>query len=285
MTVDAFLALALAPSNFTTIAVLLGLMAVIAVVEAVLPLAARDRWARAHLAPNLALTSLTFTMSMVFGAAITLTLAWAEAKGLGLLNWYRIEPLWAAVIAVLALDLATYACHVALHKVPAWWRYHRVHHSDPAVDVTTSFRQHPGEGVIRYAFLAVAAIAIGASPVAFGIYRTLSALIALAEHANARMPVWLDDLLSLVTTWPTFHKVHHSRAAHETDSNYGNIFSFWDRLFFTFTPARRGRDVAYGLDGYDDAEVQTTLGLLKLPFAVESSRDDTEGPHRAPNAQ
>jgi sterol desaturase/sphingolipid hydroxylase (fatty acid hydroxylase superfamily) len=227
------------------------------------------------------LTITTFVMSMFFGAAIILTLVWLQAAGLGVLNWSEVDSFWAVVAAVLVLDLSTYACHVALHKVPAWWRFHRVHHCDPAVDVTTSFRQHPGESVIRYAFLAVTAVAIGASPVAFGVYRTLSAFTALAEHANLRVPPWLDDALSLVTTWPTFHKVHHSRARHETDSNYGNIFSFWDRLFFTFTPARRGREVDYGLDGLDDVRNQTVAGLLTLPFRGEAIRADADPRRRA----
>jgi sterol desaturase/sphingolipid hydroxylase (fatty acid hydroxylase superfamily) len=276
-----FVSTALAPSNFTTIAVLLALMAVISAVEVLIPLSGRSRWNRTHLVPNLVLTIATFVMSMFFGAAIILALIALQAAGLGLLNWYAIDPFWAIVAAVLVLDLSTYACHVALHKVPGWWRFHRVHHCDPAVDVTTSFRQHPGESVIRYVFLAASAVAIGASPVAFGIYRTLSALTALAEHASLRVPPWLDDALSLVTTWPTFHKVHHSRAHHETDSNYANIFSFWDRLFFTFTPARQGREVTYGLDGLDDPSNQTIAGLLTLPFRGKAIRSDADDRRRA----
>jgi sterol desaturase/sphingolipid hydroxylase (fatty acid hydroxylase superfamily) len=193
-------------------------------------------------------------------------LAWLSGVGFGLLNAYQVIPVWAAPAGVLMLDLATYWCHVALHKVPAWWKFHRVHHSDFAVDVTTSFRQHPGETVIRYAFLAAAGSAFGVSPVAFAIYRTLSAMSALIEHANLRVPVRVDEVLSLVVTWPTLHKVHHSRDERETDTNYGNIFSIWDRLFFTFTPARRGREVVYGLDGLDDAHDHTTVALLALPF-------------------
>jgi sterol desaturase/sphingolipid hydroxylase (fatty acid hydroxylase superfamily) len=153
-----------------------------------------------------------------------------------------------------------------MHKLPALWRYHSVHHSDPAVDVTTTVRQHPGESLIRYAFLGAFAIALGPGPAAFGIYRAWSALNGLFEHANVRMPLWLDWLLSLVTTWPHMHKIHHSRRPEQTDTNYGNIFSLWDRLFATFTPSRQGTDVHYGLDGLDDPAIQTTAGLLALPF-------------------
>jgi sterol desaturase/sphingolipid hydroxylase (fatty acid hydroxylase superfamily) len=272
MALDDFLSTALAPSNFTTMAVLLALMAVISALEVLIPLG--ERRLRRRLLPNLVLTATTFAMGLFFGAMIIVTLAWLQRAGMGVLNWYPIDGFWAIAVGVVVLDFSTYACHVMLHKVPGWWRYHRVHHSDLAVDVTTAFRQHPGESVIRYVFLAATACAIGASPVAFGIYRTLSALTALGEHANVRVPAWLDDVLSPVTTWPSFHKVHHSRAAHETDTNYGNIFSFWDRLFFTFTPARCGRDVDYGLDGFDDAEDQSVLGVLSLPFRRDAIRAD-----------
>jgi sterol desaturase/sphingolipid hydroxylase (fatty acid hydroxylase superfamily) len=153
-----------------------------------------------------------------------------------------------------------------MHRVPTFWRFHRVHHSDPVVDVTTSIRQHPGEGVIRYTFVAAFAFALGASPGAFAVYRSWSALNALLEHANVRVPPWLDSVLSLVTTWPNMHKVHHSRTATETNTNYGNIFSLFDRLFSTFTPSERGVNVSSGLDGFDDPAAQTTAGLLGMPF-------------------
>jgi sterol desaturase/sphingolipid hydroxylase (fatty acid hydroxylase superfamily) len=276
MTLNDFLATAFATSNFTTMAVLFGLMAIIAAIEVLIPLCARDRWRGPHVAPNLMLTVVTFTMSLLFGAAIIVALAWLQRAGLGFLNWYPVDSGWGIAAAILVLDFSTYVCHVALHKVPAWWRFHRVHHSDPAVDVTTSFRQHPGEGLIRYTFLAIPAFALGASPAAFGLYRSLSVLTALLEHANVRVPRWLDEALSLVTTWPTFHKVHHSRAAHETDSNYGNIFSFWDRLFFTATPVRRGREVDYGLDDFDDVRDHTAWGLLVMPFRRRTIRPDTQ---------
>jgi sterol desaturase/sphingolipid hydroxylase (fatty acid hydroxylase superfamily) len=91
-------------------------------------------------------------------------------------------------------------------------------------------------------------------------------LNGLLEHANIRAPRWLDRLLALVTTWPHMHKIHHSRAPEQTDTNYGNLFSVWDRIFGTFTPTWKGTQIAYGLDGLDTPEVQSTRGLLALPF-------------------
>jgi len=253
-------------SSSASLGAILAAMALVSVLEAVLPLRARGRWSRLHLGANLALTALSFASYALLGGALVVALAWLEARGFGLLAWLALPPPLEVFAAVAALDLATWAAHVSMHASPVLWRFHRVHHSDPAVDVTTTLRQHPGETLIRFAFLGAAAAALGASPAAYAIYRAASALNGLLEHANLRVPPRLDALLSLVVATPNMHKVHHSRAPHETDTNYGNLFSLFDRVFSTFTPSRRGPAVAYGLEGFDEPAAQTTLALLSLPF-------------------
>jgi len=247
-------------------------MAVLALIETLVPLRAQGRWTRAHLGPNLALTFLTFATNLFLNAAVLALVTWLQSRRFGVVGWLSVPPLPAALLAVAAFDFAFYAAHVSWHQCPALWRFHAVHHSDPAVDVTTAIRQHPVEGVLRYAAIAAMAIAIGPSPAGFAVYRTASALNALLEHSNLRAPRWLDTLFSLVTTWPHLHKVHHSRVPEETDTNYGNLFSLWDRLFGTYTPSHRGRTIRYGLDRYDRPELQTTRALLAMPFrAAERS--------------
>jgi sterol desaturase/sphingolipid hydroxylase (fatty acid hydroxylase superfamily) len=250
----------------TTIGAILVTMALVAWIETVIPLHLGERASRSHVVPNLALTFITFGTNVFLNAALVSALVVLANHGFGILNALPLPPLAAGAVTILVLDFSFYVAHVAMHKVPAFWSYHVVHHCDPVCDVTTTIRQHPGEGVVRYAFLAVFALALGAGPGAFAVYRAWSALNGLLEHANVRVPSWLDRLLALVTTWPGMHKVHHSRAPVETDSNYGNVFSFWDRLFGTFTPPGRGTDIRYGIDGCDDAETQSTKGLLWLPF-------------------
>jgi sterol desaturase/sphingolipid hydroxylase (fatty acid hydroxylase superfamily) len=142
------------------------------------------------------------------------------------------------------------------------------------VDVTTTVRQHPVEGLIRYAFMAGFAVAIGAGPGAFAIYRVASALNGLLEHANVRCPWWLDRALSWLTTWPSLHKLHHSRRSEHTDTNYGNLFSVWDRLFGTLTPVPPELDIAYGLAGCDAPSEQKTIALLVNPFRSTSAASE-----------
>ena len=253
-------------SSFTTIGVLLAAMGVLSLIEALIPLHARGSRGRSHLGPNLALTLITFATNLVFNIPLLLGLAWLQAQGLGLFNAVAVPTAVALLGTVVVLDFAWYVTHVSMHKVPALWRFHSVHHSDPAVDVTTTIRQHPGESVIRYAYLAAFAFALGAPPAGFALYRIWSALHGQTEHANVRLPQWLDTAITWVFSSPNMHKVHHSRDPRLTDRNYTNIFSTWDRLFGTFVPARQGVQIAYGLDGFDAPERQTTAGLLVLPF-------------------
>jgi sterol desaturase/sphingolipid hydroxylase (fatty acid hydroxylase superfamily) len=265
--------------TLSAIATLLGAMAVVAAIETRIPLHPRGYWNRAHLKPNLVLTFLTLATNVFLNAALLALILWLESKHFGLLRWLSIPSLAAAVVAVFVLDLAFYAVHFCCHKIPSLWRIHAVHHSDPVLDVTTTVRQHPMDGLLRYATMAVVVLAIGPSPGAFAVYRVASALNALIEHANIRAPRWLDRLLSLVTSWPHMHKVHHSRSRAQTDSNYGNLFSFWDRLFGTYTPSWEGTTVSYGLEGFDDPAIQTTKGLIGLPFRAELDarrQDDAE---------
>lgn len=253
-------------TNLSTIAAILGVMGVLALVETAIPLHARTRWHRAHLGPNLALTFLTLFTNFFFNTALVLLVLWLDARGFGLVHWVGLDPVAAGILGVVVLDFSWYALHRTMHRVPALWRVHSVHHSDPVVDVTTTIRQHPLEGLLRYATLVLFVAVFGVGLTAFTIYRVWSVLNGLFEHANLRVPRWLDGAIAVFFVSPDMHKVHHSRDVRETDTNYGNISSLFDRGLGTLTPAERGRSVVCGLDGFDHPDDQTTAGLLGMPF-------------------
>lgn len=220
---------------------------------------------RGHIAPNLLLTGLLLALNLVFDRLMARAgVAFDGASGL--LGRLAL-PGWASMVGVVVvLDGLTYLAHVLMHKLGPAWRFHRVHHSDADVDVTTAFRQHPLETVWRFAFLGTGALALGAGPVAVAIYLGLSALNAQLEHADVSLPAHVDRWLRALISTAAMHRVHHSRAQAETDTNYSNIFSFWDRLFGTYRAPRAGEQIACGLDEYDAPERQRAAGLLALPF-------------------
>lgn len=244
----------------------LGLLALAAVIETVVPLRQQSRRLHGRLTTNLALLGITLGLGMLLNFALAIGAAYVQANGLGLLQIVGAGTVLSFIVTLLALDGATYLVHRLLHRIPSLWRVHLVHHIDASVDATTAFRQHPVEGLIRFSFIAAPAWILGAPPVAVAIYRLLGSLNSVVEHANIRVPRWLDRLMVLIWVTPHMHKVHHSRERAQTDSNYANLFSFFDRMFGSYTPSSRGISVAYGIDGYDAPEHQSLGAVLWLPF-------------------
>jgi sterol desaturase/sphingolipid hydroxylase (fatty acid hydroxylase superfamily) len=239
-------------------------MALVSVIESAVPFFDKD-WRRRHVAPNLALTATSLGLNFVFNATVVVAV--------GLLGLHRVGSSQSAspsianvLLAFVVLDAATYACHRSMHYLPFLWKVHRVHHSDPLVDVTTALRFHPIETAWRFVFILVPAVAFGFSPGVVAGYRAASAFMALFEHMNVKLWQPLDTVLSFVIGTPNMHKLHHSRRAVETNTNYGNILSLFDRLFGTFTPSAKAASVDCGLDGYDTAGTQELGALLRSPF-------------------
>ena len=234
--------------------------------ETFLPLNNHSEFRVSRALPNIGLTvGLVFTnLLLSFGSAQVS--AFVEDKRFGLFALFRLAPWMVLILGVIGLDLFAYTAHLLLHKSWVGWQFHRVHHSDPRVNVTTAFRQHPGETIWRmlWQVLAIAVLGLPLSVVA--VYLTISALNAQLEHANIKLANWFDRIVRLVFVTPNMHKVHHSREQFETDTNYSNIFSFWDRIFGTYTSSADLLKLRYGLDGFDDRKKQTLPALLTLPF-------------------
>lgn len=261
----------------------LSALAVASIVEALVPLRKQSRRASGRLATNLWLLAITLALGILLNFTLALGAAYFAESGVGLLQVLGVGGVAAFIVSLLALDGASYLVHRLMHQTPVLWRVHLAHHIDASVDATTAFRQHPIEGVLRFSFIAATAWGLGAPPAAIAIYRLLGSLNSVLEHANLRVPRWLDRIAVLFWVTPDMHKVHHSRDRLETDSNYANLFSFFDRLFGTFTPSSRGPHVRYGINGYDTPEQQSIGAVLWLPLrgldlpAVAPSIPDAAG--------
>lgn len=251
------------------------------VIETIVPLRKQSRRLHSRLSTNLALLGITLSIGMLVNFTLAIGAAYVAESGLGLLQVLEAGSIVSFAATVLALDGATYFAHRLMHQTPLLWRVHLVHHIDASVDATTAFRQHPVEGLVRFSFIAATAWILGAPPAAIAVYRLLGTLNAVLEHANIRVPSWLDRLLVLIWVTPHMHKVHHSRERTETDSNYANLFSFFDRVFGTYTPSSRGTSVEYGINGYDAPEHQSLAAVLWLPFRRTTETVSAQSAHSA----
>jgi sterol desaturase/sphingolipid hydroxylase (fatty acid hydroxylase superfamily) len=234
--------------------------------ESLLPLYRyeKPRWRRAL--PNLALTALLVLTNLALLFVIAGLLRFSTDHKFGLFFLFSM-PLWLkGVSGVIAMDLFTYFAHVLMHKSRIGWRFHRVHHSDKEVNVTTAFRQHPGETIWRILWQAMTIAVFGIPMWVVVSYLTISTLNAQLEHTNIKLIEPLDRVLRILFVTPNMHKVHHLREQFQTDTNYGNIFSVWDRVFGSYTSTVEFGNLRYGLEGFDGANKQTLSALLRLPF-------------------
>ena len=171
-------------------------------------------------------------------------------------------------LAILLLDALNYAVHWSFHKVPMLWRLHALHHSDIALDVSTTVRHHPLETVVTALIVGVGGALLGCSTVEVAVYGVLETLIQLVAHADVRLPRFLEQVSSSIFVTPRFHRIHHSSNGVETDSNYGQVFAFWDRLFGTYGGVannERGA-IEFGLREFRDFRSQRVDQLLLLPL-------------------
>jgi len=219
-----------------------------------------------HAGVNIFFTITTIIVNFGFAVLIVLSSDWCISHHFGLLQWINM-PVWLQLITgLLVLDLVgAYCIHLIQHKVKWMWKFHMVHHADTYVDTTTANRHHPGESVFRAVFAIIAVFAAGAPIWLIMLYQSLSVVLSQFNHANINMPEWLDKPLRLIIVTPNMHRIHHHYVRPETDSNYSNIFSLWDRLFGTYrcTPMK---DLHYGLDVLEGRNDVSITSMLKIPF-------------------
>lgn len=249
-------------------AILVGGLAFFFLLESIIPLFRFKRSRFKHAGINLFLTATTVIINFLFAFIIVKISEYCVEHRLGLM--YLVEmPTWAfMIVGLLLMDLiGAYLPHFLEHKIMFLWRFHIIHHSDPLVDTTTANRHHPGESVIRVIFTMMGVAILGAPMWLVMLYQSMSVVLSQFNHANIVFPKWLDRIISFVFISPDMHKLHHHYRLPYTDSNYGNIFAFWDRMFRTFTEIDDPKKIVYGLDTYPKHEEHSNLGkLLAIPF-------------------
>jgi len=196
---------------------------------------------------------------------------WAQDRHVGLLNWLAL-PGWAAAIgAFLLMDYAYWWWHWANHMIPFFWRFHNVHHTDLDLDVSTAARFHFGEMFFSTGFLFLAVTLFGIGPVFLIVFFVAFEAATLFHHSNWQLPIALERLLNFVVVTPRMHGIHHSIVQRETNSNWGTIFCWWDKLHRTLRRDVPQDAITIGVAAYRE-EHELTLGkLLSLPFREQRS--------------
>ena len=233
------------------------------------------KWHHAGLNFFLTFTTILINFSLAF--ILLKSANWTIVNNFGILQWLPPMPLWLyTVIGLLLLDLiGAYLAHFTEHKIKFLWRFHLIHHTDTWVDTTSGNRHHPGESVIRFVFTTLGIVAVGSPMWMVFMYQTLSVISTQFTHANIALPNKIDAFLSYFIVSPNMHKVHHHYKLPYTDSNYGNIFSIWDRIFGTFMYLAK-EEIVYGIDTHMKPEENNRLkNLLKIPIQKQRSPENS----------
>jgi sterol desaturase/sphingolipid hydroxylase (fatty acid hydroxylase superfamily) len=238
--------------------------------EALRPLRKRKRPRPRRWAVNAGLTALAYACGMLVVRPAALgTAAWLEDRSLGLLAALPLPFGGKFVLGFLLMDLTFYYWHRLNHTRGLLWRFHNVHHVDPDLDVTTSFRFHFGEVLYSTVFRVLQVGLTGVAPLTYLAYELVFNAATLFHHSNLGLPIAWERRLNLLLVTPRMHGIHHSAVGAETNSNYSVVFSFWDRLNRSLRLNVPQSQVIVGVPAYLLPRDNRLAALLAMPLAAQ----------------
>ncbi len=248
------------------LSIFLGMLLSMGVLEALFPAKDRVQSRSRRWSTNLGLVVIdTLAIRFLFPMIAVGAALWAKDSGWGLLNLFSF-PDWAAIIlAILVLDMMIYWQHVAFHKVPILWRLHKVHHADRDLDASSGLRFHPVEIIISMAYKILVVVGLGAPVMAVILFEITLNACAIFNHANVRLPRWLERSLRRNIVTPALHRIHHSVLERETNTNYGFSVIWWDKIFRSYTDKPEG-ELTLGLGEYQTDAPSGLWWSLTVPF-------------------
>jgi sterol desaturase/sphingolipid hydroxylase (fatty acid hydroxylase superfamily) len=261
--------------NTLNIALLRGLIswggfALFLVLELINPYREPSVSKKERLVTNVSLAILNSAfINLLFSALIFRTASYVAANKAGVLNIWNMSmmPYWLKVmLAVIFMDFILYIWHLLNHEIPFFWRFHRVHHSDLNMDVSTATRFHIGELSISAVIKIGLIFLIGADIVSVVIFESLLILAAQFHHSSLKVPEWFERIFWLLFVPPSMHRIHHSVVIRERDTNYGTIFSIWDRMLGTLLKDVDQNKIIIGMGSYREADRLKIRHLLLMPF-------------------
>lgn len=215
---------------------------------------------------NFSLAALALPITRLLTLPFVLFVAYTvEIKGWGILNVLKLNSTLHNILGFLILDYTLYWWHMANHKISFFWRFHQVHHTDLDMDATTALRFHFGELVLSALARCILISIFGFKVETILIFDLVVTSTTLFHHSNTQLPLWFEKSLSLILVTPLYHQNHHSYFQEETNSNFSTIFSFWDRIHFSYTRPNKPEDIIIGYPAFSANEIQF-LELIKMPF-------------------
>lgn len=238
------------------------------VLEKVSPLRKRSRPLIGRLRVNIIITALAFIISLITVKPMSgLVMGLTGRYSFGLLQWIPFPGISGKVAAFLLMDMTFYWWHRANHLVPVLWRLHSVHHCDPDIDVSSSFRFHAVEILLSTGFRVIQISLIAPGLITYLVYEFVFTCATMFHHSNLRMPIMIERILNKVVVTPRMHGIHHSGIQKETDSNYSVIFRWWDGLFGSLRLNVPQSAITIGVPGYSEPSDNTVFRLFAMPFA------------------
>ena len=223
----------------------------------------RTKWG--HSATNLVFMLLALPTQIVLMMACFGLCNWVGAHHWGLL--YLLpdadNPWIKYGLMFVVLDMLDWIYHFTMHRVGAFWRFHLMHHTDQALDVSTTVREHPGETVLRIGFLTLWVFICGASVEVLILRQTIETIVNITSHTTFRLPRRAGRIVGWVFITPNLHHAHHHYKLPITNCNYGDVFSIWDRMFGTLVQLERN-EIVFGLDTH--MEVDVNAGPIQIMF-------------------
>lgn len=244
-------------------------LAVMLFLENVLPFDRNRINKFSHGLKNLSLAALNGLISVAFVGMIVIVSFWSQAYRFGIVHWLDLLGVPGLVVSFLLYDNWMYFWHRLSHEVRVLWSFHQVHHTDTQMDATTALRFHPAEIIISNILnLGVIAL-IGMNLEQAVFYKSVLFIVILFHHSNIRLNGVLDEGLKTMIVTPSMHRIHHSQVKNETDSNYGSVFSFWDRIFRSFKVRCDIEAIRFGIGLPFDHQGKTIRGLLLMPLGIK----------------
>jgi sterol desaturase/sphingolipid hydroxylase (fatty acid hydroxylase superfamily) len=253
---------------------------------------ARPRWQRFALHASIA-TLNTFVIRLLVYVPFLLWTVYVEEEGWGISRWLGLVGWTEIIVSIIVLDAFDYFWHRANHRLRFLWRFHKAHHSDVGMDVTTSLRFHPGELIISGLVKALWILIWGPTVVAWFLFEAMVSLSAQFHHSNIDFPDRVERWLSLLVVTPRYHAAHHAVDRHWGNANFSTILSIWDRLFGTYSRPADGGATTNGADALGLPEgrriAYSPFALLSEPFrrrnlGLASAESASSGGNTSPPA-